>query len=169
MSLKNHLTILAILGLLVLASSSLAAMTAETAESKGVASVEERRILAAIEERKEQFRKKEEALQLRETELSSLALELDQKMAELQKMRNRLDELFKEKDAAEKARIKTLSAMYEKMDKAKAGELLAELDWDLSLAIMSQIKTKTRSKIISQMEPQYAIRYTKAYSTLEQD
>ncbi|ORJ63521.1 MotE family protein [Geothermobacter hydrogeniphilus] len=138
-------------------------------EADGIASVEERRLLAAIEERKNRFAEKEKALQLKEEKLSSLAIELDRRLEEMQKLRKQIADLLKQKKQAENERIKALSQMYEKMDKAKAAELLGKMDWDLSLAIMSQIKTKIRSKIISQMDPQYALHYTKAYSTLKQD
>lgn len=158
-----------LLFLLVLGPSSVAIATSVPPETDGIASVEARRLLAAIEDRGKQFAEKEKALQLKEERLSSLSLELDRRLEEMQKLRKELQGLLDAKKKEEDARIKTLSQMYEKMDKAKAAQLLGKMDWDLSLAIMSQIKTKVRSKIIAQMNPQYAIHYTKAYSTLEKD
>ncbi|TYP00208.1 flagellar motility protein MotE (MotC chaperone) [Geothermobacter ehrlichii] len=135
----------------------------------GPTSVEERRLLAEIEKHRQALKQKEEALREREIELDSLQRELEQRLARLESLRDEIARMLKQKDAAEQERLAELARMYEKMDKAKAARLLEKMDWDLSQAILARIKTKIRGKILTQMPPSYAIRFTRAYSTLERN
>ncbi|GAB4165692.1 MAG: hypothetical protein Tsb0017_07730 [Geothermobacteraceae bacterium] len=147
-----------------------AARVKEAAEKQiavsGPDSVEERRLLAEIARQKKRLGQREEAVRQRELELDSLQLELDKKLEKLEAQRAALEKLLKEKETAQQERIAELAKMYEKMDKTRVARLMETMDWSLARDILAQIKTKTRGKIIAEMSPSNAVRFTREYSSL---
>jgi len=166
--------------LLVLLSSLLvgATVTAEdvggdSAVSAGIDSVEQRRILFSLQQERAQmqaeYAKREKNLDLREIELKTLSGEVDKKLTQLQKVREDLQRLLEKKDEVEAKRIKALSKMYEKMDPAQGAALLAELDQELAVQILTGIKPKVAGLLLGNMPEEKATQLSVAYSTLVKD
>lgn len=136
---------------------------------KNIESVEERRIIASLQQRQEELDQRAANLDKQQLEIERLKREVDSKLAGLQKTKGELDQLLAQKDEKEQARVKDLSKMYEKMDPVKAAELLADLDRDLAVAILGGVKAKVAGKFLNNMDPKVAARFTTTYSTLKQD
>lgn len=145
------------------------ATTAPAPAAPAIGSVEERRVLASLEQARQDLAKQQAAQQQKALELQTLSQEVDRKLDALKTVRDQLDKLLKAKDDAEVQRIGDLSKMYEKMDPAKAAVLLASLDRDLAVSILGGIKAKIAGKILNNMNSETAARFTRAYSTLARD
>jgi flagellar motility protein MotE (MotC chaperone) len=131
-----------------------------------IGSVEERRVLAAIEEQKDRLRQKEEILRQRELELKTLEREVDKKLDELRREREEATALLERKEEAENRRIRDLSAMYEKMAPEKCAALLAEMEECLAVDILAGMKSKSAGKVLGSMERGKAEKLSQAYSKL---
>jgi flagellar motility protein MotE (MotC chaperone) len=136
-------------------------------------SVEQRRILFALQQERAQlqaeYAKKEKNLDLKEIELKTLAGEVDKKLTQLQEVRDELRKLLEKKDEVEAQRIQALGKMYEKMEPARGAALLAELDQELAVQILSGIKSKVAGQLLANMPQEKATQLSVAYSTLVED
>ena len=136
-------------------------------------SVEQRRILFALQQERAQlqeaYAKKEKNLDLKEIELKTLAGEVDKKLTQLQDVRDELRRLLEKKNEVETQRIQALSKMYEKMEPARGAALLAELDQELAVQILSGIKSKMAGQLLGNMPEEKATKLSVAYSTLVED
>lgn len=133
-------------------------------EDASIRSVEERRVLAAIEEQKVRLLEKEEVLQQRELELKTLENEVDKKLVELQTVREEAALLLEQKSEAGSKRRRELSAMYEKMAPEKAAALLATIEESLAIDILAGMKSKTAGRVLGNMERAKAAKLSQAYS-----
>ncbi|NTV14043.1 MAG: hypothetical protein HGA96_08990 [Desulfobulbaceae bacterium] len=133
-------------------------------------SVEERRISVNLEQERAklqaEFQQRSQQLDQREIELKTLTEEVEKKLTELQKMRESLQQLMVEKNAAEAKRIKELSMIYAKMSPAQAALLLAELDQKLAVAILAGLSPKVSAKIMDNLPTPMATKLSVAYATL---
>lgn len=131
-----------------------------------IGSVEERRLLAAIEEHRGRLREKEEILQQKEMELKTLEREVDKKLEELRKAREEATALLERQSEAESKRLRSLSAMYEKMAPDKAAALLVSMKESLAVDILAGMKGKTAGRVLENMERDKATSLSQAYSKL---
>lgn len=143
-----------------------AAAKADSGEPK-YSSVEERRLLVALQQERQNLVSERQALELKKKELKRLQAEVDKKLDQLKQERLRLEKLLAEKDAAEQKRIRELSKMYEKMSPAKAARIFADLDQDLAISLLANMKTKAAAKILNNMNGDAAARLTTAFSSLD--
>ena len=153
------------------------AFAAETSVEKSATpatapdTVEERRLLYTLSQERARlqadYQQRNKQLDEREINLKTLATEVDKKLAELEKLQSRLAELLKQKDAEEAKRLKGLSRMYEKMDAAQAAKLLADLDQQLAVDILSGMQPKAGAKILNNLPPETATRLSVVYSKLD--
>jgi len=132
-------------------------------------SVEERRMLAAVQQQRLKLVERERQLDNRELELGMLEDEIDTKLLKMNKLQKTLESLLEQKDLAEQQRINKLSRIYERMEPAQAARLLASLDQKMAIRILSGIKAKTAGKLLDNLDPQVAKRLTTSYSTLVPD
>ena len=135
-------------------------------QETGIHSVEERRVLAAIDEQRDRLRRKEEILQQRELELKTLEREVDKKLDELRKASEEATALLERKKEAENKRLRDLSAMYSKMAPEKAAALLAGMEEGLAVDILAGMKSKSAGRVLGSMERKKADRLSQAYSKL---
>ncbi len=135
---------------------------------RSVASVEERRILTELQEERRRLLDKEEKLALREMELKTLQGEVDKKLDELQRRREELAQMLAQKDEEEVKKARELSKMYEKMDAARAAQVIASLEKELAVAILEGMRAKSAGKILASMEREVAAGLTVSYSSLEE-
>jgi flagellar motility protein MotE (MotC chaperone) len=56
--------------------------------------------------------------------------------------------------------------MYEKMDPVQAASLLASLEEELAIGILSGMKSRSAGKVLNNIEKQKAARLSEAFSTL---
>ncbi len=131
-----------------------------------IESVEERRILVSIERQYDKLSEREMLLDSREMELKTLELEVDKKLAAMQELRDELRKLLDRKKLAEGKRVGELSAIYEKMEPAKAAKLIKELDEQLAIELLLGIKKKTAGKILDSLDAKTAINLSRAFTEI---
>ncbi|PIE59712.1 MAG: hypothetical protein CSA32_02685 [Desulfobulbus propionicus] len=130
-------------------------------------SVEERRLMEALQEERGSLKREREELANQKKALKTLEEEVDKKLKELGQQRQVLEAMLKEKDAQELKRIKELSKMYEKMAAEKAARIFTTLDEPLAIAILEQMKSKSAAKLLNNMDRDQAAALTTAFSSLE--
>jgi flagellar motility protein MotE (MotC chaperone) len=136
-------------------------------EKQQVASVEERRLLLALQQERQDLIKEQESTKKRKKELKRLEAEVDKKLDQLEATRLQLKELLAEKDARELKRIRDLSKMYEKMSPEKAARIFSTLEQKLAIAILADMKTKAAAKLLNNMDRDKAAKLTTAFSSLK--
>lgn len=130
-------------------------------------SVEERRLLFALQQERQDLVKEREALENQKKDLKRLEAEVDKKLDQLQATRLKIEELLAEKKAEELKRIRDLSKMYEKMSPEKAAGIFSTLEQDLAISILGNMKTKAAAKILNNMDREKAAKLTTAFSSLD--
>ena len=130
-------------------------------------SVEQRRVLQALQNERQNIRKERRELAKRKKELKRLEAEVDKKLDQLEKTRLKIRKLLAQKDAREQKRIRNLSKMYAKMAPGKAAEIISTLDRKLAVSLLADMKTKAAAKILNNMDREKAARLTTAFSSLE--
>jgi flagellar motility protein MotE (MotC chaperone) len=129
--------------------------------------VEERRLWVQLQKRRKDLQEKEDRLHRREKELKTLQQEVEKKLSRLSEMRKKLEKLLASKEKAEQERIKDLSKMYQRMDPLKAARALNALEEDLAIGILSEMRSRSAGKILSNMKKQDAAHLTSIFSTLD--
>ncbi len=135
-------------------------------DDNNIASVEERRILVAIEEQLEQLSSREEELDTREMQLKTLEAEVDEKLAAMQQLRDELTRLLDRRDEVQNERIMELSLIYERMNPRQAAVLLSELDTPTAVSLLLGIKKKTAGQIMEQLEAETALKISQAFTDM---
>jgi len=130
-------------------------------------SVEERRLLMALQNERINLQNEREDLAEQKKSLKRLQDEVDKKLEELKQQRQQLEELLAEKDAQERKRIQDLSKMYEKMTADKAARVFSTLDKDRAVSIRANMNTKYAAKVLNNMDRERAAALTTAFSNLE--
>ena len=134
-----------------------------------ISSVEERRLIVRLREQKQKNQQQAEALKNEKNELKLLRLEVDKKLDALQLIRKEIEALLVEKDAIEQGKILELSQMYNKMDVAKAAQIIKELDRELAVGILGGMKAKSAGKVLAMIGSKEAAVLSTAYSTPKED
>ena len=122
--------------------------------------VEARRILDELKARRKEVAGREKALAERENELKVLEQAVDKKLERLKRLRNHLEELLAEKDAAEDKRVSKLSKIYQKREPAGAAMSLAAMDNELAVSILANMRDKYAGEILDNMENKTAVLYS---------
>ncbi|HEB68229.1 MAG TPA: hypothetical protein ENI88_01270 [Desulfobulbus sp.] len=130
-------------------------------------SVEERRLLLALQQERQNLIKEREVLKNQKKDLKRLEAEVDKKLDQLQTTRLQIEQLLAEKKAAELKRVRDLSKMYDKMSPDKAARIISTLDQELAVSILGNMKTKAAAKVLNNMDRDKAAKLTTAFSTLE--
>jgi len=162
---RGSLASLAVLAMLVLGPPA----WGQEDEIQAIESVEERRLLLELEQKKQALKQREKQLRVRESELKSLQQEVEKKLAELQQRRTKLEKMLQEKSQQEMQKVKELSGMYAKMDAANAAAAMEQLELELAVGILGNMRDRSAGKILDALEGSAAARITKAYSRLEED
>ncbi len=142
------------------------ALAAQLVDDSQISSVEERRILVSIEAEYDKLAEREAELESREMELKTLQGEVDKKLAAMQELRDELLRLLDRKQQEEGVRIGELSAIYEKMEPAKAAKLLKDLDRQLAIEILLGIKKKVAGQILDNLDTRTATALSKAFTNI---
>lgn len=134
-----------------------------------ISSVEERRLIVQLREKKQKNEEEAQALKKERNELNLLRVEVDKKLDELRRLREEIQGLLAEKDAIEVAKIEELSQMYNKMDSARAAQIISSLERELAIGILSGMKAKSAGKVLANIGGEEAAVLSTAYSTLRED
>ncbi len=129
-------------------------------------SVEQRRVLQALQNERQNILKERKELASRKKELKRLEAEVDKKLDQLETTRLEIKKLLTQKNAREQKRIRDLSKMYAKMSPDKAAGIISTLDQKLAVSLLADMKTKAAAKILNNMDREKAASLSTAFSTL---
>lgn len=136
-------------------------LTAPVAFSEEPKEIEELRV------QKENVLKKEKELQAKEAELQAREKALDEKIVELKKLREEMDQ----KEAAElqskEEQVNKVVETLEKMSPVASAQLLSTLDERLAVAVLGKLSTQKLAKTMAKMNPDKSARLSELYSGLK--
>ena len=135
--------------------------------TKGIDSVEERRVLASLKKEREKLQRKKESMAKREKELKVLQQEVEKKLKQLRQWRGDLEELLAEKKQKEQKRVQKLSRIYQRMDPGKAAAALGSVKRDLAVNILSRMRSGTAAEVLNSMDKKQAATLSTDLSELE--
>ena len=129
--------------------------------------VEQRRIIALLQQQRDVLSKREAQLDEREKELKILQGEVEKKLARLEKARTVLEDLLNQKERIEGQRLADLSGIYQRMDPARAAAALDTMEQDLAIGILSQMRSKGAGEILNEMSKEKAAELSRAFTQLD--
>lgn len=121
-------------------------------------------ILRNIELQKQQLETRTREINKRASELNALQKVIDEKMAELQKMRTDFEEQVKVEKARQNQRMKHLVNLYSNMKPKAAAAVIEKMDIDIAVEILRMMKGREAGKILNAVQPEKASRITQLLS-----
>ena len=113
-------------------------------------------ILQQLGLRRDQLDAREQEMDLRNGLLHAAEGRIDQKIAELQKLRSIIDSLIKKYDKEQDAKLESLVKIYENMKPKDAARIFEDLELDTLLEVSERMKERKLAGIIAKMSPQKA-------------
>jgi flagellar motility protein MotE (MotC chaperone) len=112
----------------------------------------------------EKVLQKERALESKERELKLLEKRLEEQMNALNQLSAEVEEKLNKISAIQDERVKLLVKAYSEMRPAKAAQLLINMDKEMAVKILSQLKSNQVASILSAMPPEKAATLAEALS-----
>ncbi len=109
-----------------------------------------------LEKKKIELSEKEEALKREEARLNAIKKDVDERIAEYNKLLDKIEDAIKTLDAQKNERIDHLVKTYEAMPNEEAAIRLSSIDETTAVRIISKMKTKKAGAVIAAMEPSKA-------------
>lgn len=109
-----------------------------------------------LAKRRDTLDTREKEIAVREALLSAAERELDQKVRELNTVREEIEVLMKKRSEEEEARISSLVKIYEGMKPKDAARIFNTLDLDVLIAVMTRMSERRSSPILAEMEVERA-------------
>jgi flagellar motility protein MotE (MotC chaperone) len=110
-------------------------------------------VLQQLSKRRTELDARARQLDEREALVAAAEQRMDQKMAELKAMQSTLQDLLKQRSAAEEAQLLSLVKIYENMKPQAAAGVFEELDMDILLEVVSRMKERKVAPILALMTP----------------
>jgi flagellar motility protein MotE (MotC chaperone) len=114
---------------------------------------EEVDVLQQLSKRRAELDAKARQLDEREALVAAAEQRMDQKMAELKAMQSTLQDLLKQRSAAEETQFQSLVKIYENMKPKAAAGVFEELDMDILLEVVARMKERKVAPILAMMTP----------------
>ena len=133
-----------------------------------VRSGEEEDVLRALRDRRDELDAREAELDTREAMMLAMEQRVDDRIAELENLRNEINTLFGQLDDLEEQDLGRIIAWYSSMandSAAAAAERFSSLDPQVQLQIASQMPERQFAPILAQMEPNDAATLTQLMAT----
>ena len=125
----------------------------------------ETRILQRLGERRDALDQRAAELDLREQLLNATELRLEQRVAELKAIENRITQAEEAKQKKETEKLADLVKMYENMKPKDAATVFDRLSLDVLVDVVRGMKPRKMSAILAKMSPETAERLTVALAT----
>ncbi len=142
--------------------TQIAARGRATAATKGSASVErdasdasdaDGRIRGELNKRRKAQAKRAKNLDMREGLIKAAEKRVDEKLAQLKKIRGVIEKFVKKYDEQEEAQLKSLVKIYEKMKPKSAALVFEKLDMRILLDVLERMKEARSAPILAAMTP----------------
>ncbi|MBF0274436.1 MAG: hypothetical protein HQK84_04300 [Nitrospinae bacterium] len=116
------------------------------------------KLLNELKERQKSLEEKEMELKNKESQIKTIESSIDTKLADMQTLKNQLEELITmRKDLGEK-NIKQLVKVYESMKPAEAAIVIEKLEEDIAVQVLKRMLGKKAGKILDVMNPAKTVR-----------
>lgn len=103
--------------------------------------------------RKEALDSREKELEKLESELQKQKSEIERRMTKLQKIRREISSVLSARVNEDQEKVKKLVEFYSNMKPAKAAKIFGEINEDLAVEILGQMKKKNAAQIMNLLEP----------------
>jgi flagellar motility protein MotE (MotC chaperone) len=110
-------------------------------------------VLQQLSKRRAELDARARQLDEREALVAAAEQRMDQKMAELKAMQSTLQDLLKQRSAAEEAQLQSLVKIYSNMKPKAAAAVFEELDMDILLEVVSRMQERKSAPILALMTP----------------
>lgn len=117
-------------------------------------------ILQRLAERRKQLDEREKEVEAKEAVLGITEQKIEQKMKDLGKMKDELNHAMSKYDNQEDQRLKSLVKIYEGMKPKDAARIFNEMDTQVLLSLVEQMKESKLAPVLANMESQRAMEIT---------
>lgn len=125
----------------------------------------------ALKQRAKNLRARELELKKREEELLPLKKEIEEKLAELNELQNRLTGYAKtladREEALKEGKVGHLVELYSAMEPAKAAAIMDKLKMETVVGILRRMKGKAAGQILAMMKPETGAAISEKLSTMD--
>lgn len=121
-------------------------------------------LLQKLSQRREVLDQRENELNQRQALMSAAEDRINKKIADLQQLQGTIQDLLKQTDAQEQAKIDQLVKMYASMKPADAARIFNQLDMPILITIMSTMKESKSAPILAAMDSDKARSLTEELS-----
>lgn len=112
--------------------------------------------LSKLDDRKKELDRREQNLEQMELELQKQKKMIDQKITELQRMRQEISKILKNRIDMDNEKINKLVDFYSNMKPAQAAQVFAEINEDLAVEVLGRMKKKNAAAIMNLLKPDKA-------------
>lgn len=113
-------------------------------------------VVEAVRREKAELARARAELELRERIVQELIRQADDRLAQMQELANRLEELTGKIDAEEEARLQDLVTLYEAMKPKQAARIFDQLELSTLLRLARRMRETKLASIVAAMDPQRA-------------
>lgn len=113
-------------------------------------------LLENLAARRDEIETRARNLDVRENLLAATEQRIDDKIETLRKLEAEIEDLIKQHDAAELARLERLVKVYESMKPKDAARIFDQIEMDVLLEVASRMKEKSIAAVMAEMTPQRA-------------
>lgn len=124
------------------------------------ASADEYRILISLQQRRRELEQWEAEIETRAQTVEAAEARVEERLAELRGVREEIGALLGELDAQEETRVASLVTTYERMEAKDAARILAALETETSLLVMSRMRQQSLAGVLGEMSTEDARRIT---------
>ncbi|MCR9212458.1 MAG: hypothetical protein NXI13_01970 [Proteobacteria bacterium] len=128
----------------------------------------ELQVLERLVERRDELDRRSQEIDMRDNLLKVTEARIDEKINELKKMEETLNDLLQLHDEQEKAQMESLVKIYEKMKPKDAARIFNSLEMDILIDVASKIKEAKMASILASMNSQRANKLTVELATRRQ-
>ncbi len=128
----------------------------------------ELQVLERLVERRDELDRRSQEIDMRDNLLKVTEARIDEKINELKKMEETLNDLLQLHDEQEKAQMDSLVKIYEKMKPKDAARIFNGLEMDILIDVASKIKEAKMASILASMNSQRANKLTVELATRRQ-
>lgn len=125
-----------------------------------VFSAAEQEVLESLHARRTKLDQRDHALQLREKLLEAAEKRVEQRIAELKKIEQRIEATFGKQEEESKAQLKNLVSMYQNMKPKEAARIFDRLDMNIMIGVVQQMNARKMAPILAKMDASVAQRLT---------
>ena len=119
-------------------------------------SASEIEVLQRLRQRREQLDAREKELEVREKVLRLTEAKIDQKLADLNKLKDQVQVILDSYDQKEEIKLQSLVKIYENMKPKEAARIFEQLDLQTLLPVIDKMKEAKVAPVLAQMDPQVA-------------